>query len=61
VVNIVSPSDESTDPYTPPPPPPPPPPQNWEIDAQGTATYIVDGDTYDMNSVGRIFTLVILR
>lgn len=27
---------------------------NWEIDAQGVATYIVDGDTYDMNSVGRV-------
>lgn len=27
---------------------------NWEIDAQGIVTYIVDGDTYDMNSVGRV-------
>lgn len=26
----------------------------WEIDAQGTVTYIVDGDTYDVNTIGRI-------
>ncbi len=27
---------------------------SWEIDDQGTATYIVDGDTFDVNGVGRI-------
>lgn len=62
VVNLTNTSNDPDDPYTPPDPPPPPPPpdppdpppQNWEIDAQGTVTYIVDGDTYDMNSVGRV-------
>ena len=28
--------------------------QTWEIDAQGNATYSVDGDTYDTDSEGRI-------
>jgi len=40
--------------YNPPAPPDPPPSPQWEIDAQGTVTYIVDGDTFDVNSVGRI-------
>jgi len=26
----------------------------WEIDANGTATYIVDGDTLDIDSIGRV-------
>ncbi len=42
------------DPPDPPNPPDPPPSPQWEIDAQGTVTYIVDGDTFDVNSVGRI-------
>lgn len=56
IVSLTDTSNDPDDPYTPPDPPPPPtpPPQNWEIDAQGTVTYIVDGDTYDMNSVGRV-------
>jgi len=33
------------DPPDPPNPPDPPPSPQWEIDAQGTVTYIVDGDT----------------
>lgn len=42
-------------PESPDPPPPPPPPQfQWEIDAQGDVTNIVDGDTYDMTSIGRV-------
>ena len=40
--------------YNPPAPPDPPPSPQWEIDAQGTVTYIVDGDTFDVNTVGRI-------
>ena len=27
---------------------------SWEIDAQGSVTYIMDGDTHDVDSVGRI-------
>ena len=44
-------SDDNNNYYNPPDPPPSP---QWEIDAQGTVTYIVDGDTFDVNSVGRI-------
>lgn len=46
--------------FNPPNPPATPdlpnPPQtpSWEVDAQGTVTYIVDGDTYDLSSVGRL-------
>ena len=31
--------------------PNPPQTPSWEVDAQGTVTYIVDGDTYDLSSV----------
>jgi len=46
--------NNSYDPPDPPNPPDPPVTPTWEIDAQGTVTYIVDGDTFDVNSVGRI-------
>ena len=42
------------DPPTTPDPPDPPQTHDWEVDGQGTVTYIVDGDTYDLSSVGRI-------
>lgn len=29
-------------------------PENWEVDAEGTAYHIVDGDTFDVNNIGRI-------
>ena len=30
------------------------PPDNWEIDVEGIAYNIVDGDTFDVNYIGRI-------
>lgn len=42
-------------PYEPPEyPETPEEPFQWEIDSQGTVTNIVDGDTYDLSSIGRI-------
>jgi endonuclease YncB( thermonuclease family) len=43
------------DPPEDPPDPPPTPPQfYWEIDSQGVVTNVVDGDTYDLSSIGRV-------
>ena len=44
-------TDPGTDPGTGPGTAPPP---SWEIDASGTVSYIVDGDTLDVNSLGRV-------